>query len=119
MTTLYVCVVHDRHVDPDIRLFVDRDAALQHAREDFHEAVAYPERIEELDPDEDYLVHLTYPEGDSAWVEAVEVDLGFADRALAILRKIANDGAQYQAFIHQADLDADDLALLADLTDEA
>ena len=57
--SVYVSFIQDRHTDPEIFVFSDRQKALDHTRRYFTEVVAHPERIAEQ-PCEPYLLFLEY-----------------------------------------------------------
>ncbi len=74
---LYVAVVQDRHLDPIIGVFTEKEAAIDWALATFQEHVEEPgEVVEETDLEgSDWLWHAEYgDEGDHAWVEATTLD---------------------------------------------
>jgi hypothetical protein len=72
--TVYVAYLHDRHIDPEIRVFADRDTAIQATRQWMNEMMAHPEQIVE-ERVEGYELLLRYAgESDHAFVVTREVE---------------------------------------------
>jgi hypothetical protein len=46
MTDIYVVLVNDRHVDPDVQLFTDKAAANEFAEAELADLARHPESIE-------------------------------------------------------------------------
>jgi hypothetical protein len=76
--TLFVAVVHDRHIDPVIRVFSDLSVAIAWAEKNFKACLSHPDGLVVDDPPpEGYLWSASYEyESDHAWVEEVELDDG-------------------------------------------
>jgi hypothetical protein len=76
---LYVAYCHDRHVEPEVRVFTDRTTAIEYAKQFMHWSMAHPEGIvagdEDGHPIEGYEAYFSYKyESDHAFVVAVELD---------------------------------------------
>jgi hypothetical protein len=75
---LFVAVVHDRHIDPVIRVFSDPYAAITWAEKNFRACLAHPEGCLQGGPPRDGVLWQAFYkfESDHAWVEEVELDDG-------------------------------------------
>lgn len=75
MSNVYVACVHDRHSDPEIKVFEDSRDAEGWCRSEFLKTVAHPEYIKEMEKlPRDYVVWFTYKlESDEAWVIEREI----------------------------------------------
>jgi hypothetical protein len=58
---VYIAYCHDRHIDPDIEIFTDKDNAISFAREYMRHHVAYPEDLRE-EKLEGYDLYIAYAE---------------------------------------------------------
>jgi hypothetical protein len=76
--TLFVAVIHDRHIDPVVRVFTDPSVAVAWAEQTFNACLAHSDWLVVDDPPpEGYLWSASYEyESDHAWVEEVELDDG-------------------------------------------
>ncbi len=73
MKACFVTYCHDRHVDPEIKVFSDYIDAVEYARTFMKDNMAHPENIEERLFTDGYEIYLSYPEGDHAFVIETEV----------------------------------------------
>ncbi|HKO85644.1 MAG TPA: hypothetical protein VJ140_14050 [Actinomycetota bacterium] len=70
---VFICVVNDRHADPEATAWTTADAAIEHARTEARACARHPEDYEERTV-EGWLFYVRYScEGDSAWVVEREV----------------------------------------------
>jgi hypothetical protein len=66
--TVYAILIEDRHTDPDVEVWLDKDAAIARAREAAIEIVAHPDALEEAE-EEGYILRIEYQlESDSVTV---------------------------------------------------
>lgn len=71
---IYVAYCHDRHIDPVIRVFSNRDKAVEFAREFMDEHMARPSLVKTETVD-CYVLWLQYePESDHAYVIETTLD---------------------------------------------
>lgn len=71
---LYVAYCNDRHVDPVIRVFSDRDKACEFARTFMADNMAHPEHVK-VERVQGYILFLRYDlESDHAYVQQVTLD---------------------------------------------
>lgn len=71
---LYVVYCHDRHCDPEVRVFSEHAKAVKFAWSYMRSSVAHPELLYD-DPVEGYSLNLRYAEeSDCAFVQAVTLD---------------------------------------------
>lgn len=73
MTTIYIAMVDDRHVDPEPHPFSTADAAIAYAKAACDEYAWHPEDIEE-EPIDGWLYYARYGEDSSVWVVAKQLD---------------------------------------------
>lgn len=72
--TLYVAYCHDRHIDPVIEVFTDREAACRFARDFMQSHMAHAEGIKE-ERVAGHVLFLRYTyESDHAFVRKVKLD---------------------------------------------
>lgn len=77
MTTVYVAMIDDRHVDPEAYVFTTEALAVGFARNEAFELARANTDVDEspVSPVSGWLYHATYSvEGDSVWVVARELD---------------------------------------------
>lgn len=72
---LYLAGIEDRHADPDVQAFTDRDTAITYAREWAQKYAHQPDDYEELHLPQYYEFYASYsPESDRVWVVERELD---------------------------------------------
>lgn len=68
ITNLFITYCHDRHIDPDVQAFTDKQAAIDYAWEYMRDSVAHPELLTE-EKSEGCVLWIQYePEDDHAFV---------------------------------------------------
>ena len=73
MTTVYAMLHHDRHTDPEIKVFHSKDAAVEYAREKAKDCCGYPEDYVE-EQIADWVFYAKYSCEDD-YVRVTEVEL--------------------------------------------
>ena len=72
---LYLAGIEDRHADPDVQAFTNRDMAIAHAREWAQTKALRPDDYEEMHLPQYYEFYASYsPESDRVWVVERELD---------------------------------------------
>lgn len=71
---LFITYCHDRHIDPDVQVFTDKQRAIDYAWEYMTNSVAHPDGLVES-PTDGYVLYIAYAEEeDHAFVVERSID---------------------------------------------